>query len=283
MDSIREQVNELMKNQRHILEAIKYLDERVENSTKKAPANENNDVQDILESQKMIDGIIVKNADDIAVIKKQKEETDVAIKVIEDKIEKFNVELDKSRKNNEDKVDKERTPSLLKCKLCDHSFKRFVDLESHMLTNHSKYQDFQCDKCEKRFFLKWRLKKHMDMHSQVNVKHCHYFNNGKMCPFEQFGCKFLHVVSEPCKLGLTCSKYLCHYRHSGETIDSSNITETEDDDLGKEGMDTSSDTSSSFVTSTPEKRRFRCDKCDKNQQCMDCFVKQTVGAGKIAF
>ena len=185
--------------------------------------------------------------------------------------------MDKSKKNIPDKVDKERTPALLKCKLCDHSFKRFVDLETHIMTNHSKYQNFQCNKCEKRFVLKWRLRKHMVIHSQVNVKNCHYFNNGKKCPFEQFGCKFLHTASKPCELGITCSKYLCHYRHSGETMDSSNITETEDDDdLGKEGMDNSSDTSSSFVTSTPENRKCQCDECDKNKQC-------TVGRGKIAF
>ena len=72
MDSIREQVNELMENQRHILEAITYLNERVENNTTKAPDNKNDDVKDILESQAMIDRIIVKNADDIAVIKNKK-------------------------------------------------------------------------------------------------------------------------------------------------------------------------------------------------------------------
>ena len=53
---------ELMMNQKHILEAIKYLNECIEYKAK----NENtNEVNDILESQAMIDQIIVKNADDI--------------------------------------------------------------------------------------------------------------------------------------------------------------------------------------------------------------------------
>ena len=55
-------IAELMMNQKHILEAIKYLNERIEYKAK----NENtNEVNDILESQAMIDQIIVKNADDI--------------------------------------------------------------------------------------------------------------------------------------------------------------------------------------------------------------------------
>ena len=55
-------IAELMMNQKHILEAIKYLNERIEYKAK----NENtNEVNVILESQAMIDQIIVKNADDI--------------------------------------------------------------------------------------------------------------------------------------------------------------------------------------------------------------------------
>ena len=50
-------IAELMMNQKHILEAIKYLNERIEYKAK----NENtNEVNDILESQAMIDQIIVK-------------------------------------------------------------------------------------------------------------------------------------------------------------------------------------------------------------------------------
>ena len=36
MSSLKDQVSELMKNQKHILEAIKYLDERIEDGIKKA-------------------------------------------------------------------------------------------------------------------------------------------------------------------------------------------------------------------------------------------------------
>ena len=76
------------------------------------------------------------------------------------------------------------------------SFNRFVDLEQHIKTCHEKHTVFQCDTCEKGFALKWRLKKHMRLHEESNIKTCHYFNNDKNCPYEEIGCKFLHNVAK---------------------------------------------------------------------------------------
>ena len=91
---------------------------------------------------------------------------------------------------------------------------------------------FQCDKCEKRFALKWRLTKHMTLHTEKNVKHCHYFNNGEKCRFEQFGCKFLHSVSKNCINNWTCKRKLCPYRHSEEERnDKNDKNSTKVDDL----------------------------------------------------
>ena len=81
---MKNDIAELMMNQKHILEAIKYLNERIEYKAK----NENtNEVNDILESQAMIDKIIVKNSDDILIIRKTKEESTLAIQQLQSKID----------------------------------------------------------------------------------------------------------------------------------------------------------------------------------------------------
>ena len=68
--AIKEQVNNLTENQKHILEAIKYLKERMEHMLKKFDDEKTDDVNEILESQVMIDALVVKNSDDIILIKK---------------------------------------------------------------------------------------------------------------------------------------------------------------------------------------------------------------------
>ena len=50
------------------------------------------------------------------------------------------------------------------------TFARFVNLETHIRTCNANHQVFHCDKCEKGFVLKWRLKKHMVLHTENNLK-----------------------------------------------------------------------------------------------------------------
>ena len=64
MEALKEKVNEIMVNQNHILEAVKYLHERLEEVTENRNSDKS-DVKNIIESQAMVDGIIVKNSDDI--------------------------------------------------------------------------------------------------------------------------------------------------------------------------------------------------------------------------
>ena len=94
-------------------------------------------------------------------------------------------ELELAKQNIEIKRDrdkerlKDNPANSIDCKLCEETFDRFVDLESHMKSSHEKHQTFQCDKSEKGFVIKWRLKKHMRLHIETDVKTCHYFNNEK--------------------------------------------------------------------------------------------------------
>ena len=74
-----------MVNQHHMLEAIKYLSEKIAEPTEKANS-ENSYLRDIVDSQAMIDAIIVKNSDDIQLLKKTREENNDALKVLDTKI-----------------------------------------------------------------------------------------------------------------------------------------------------------------------------------------------------
>ena len=44
-------------------------------------------------------------------------------------------------------------------------------------------------------------------------KFCHFFNNFKLCPYEEFGCKFKHEESDECSFQGRCRNRLCQYRH----------------------------------------------------------------------
>ena len=72
MDMSKEQINEVIENQTHILNAMKNLDERLKSVEDKTMENHESDIKDILESQGMLDEIIVKSCNDILVIRKLK-------------------------------------------------------------------------------------------------------------------------------------------------------------------------------------------------------------------
>ena len=121
------------------------------------------------------------------------------------KIEKINRELEITRKKVKDKEEttniglkakKSRCP--IKCKLCEQIFNRFSDLENHIRSNHEKHEVFHCEICDKGFVLNWRLRKHMNIHSEESVHYCYYFNNNQKCPFEEIGCRFLHQEARIC-------------------------------------------------------------------------------------
>ena len=96
------------------------------------------------------------------------------------------------------------------CHICDKIFDQNCDYEKHM-EEHQIEKKYKCDKCGKMFHLEWRLRKHLTIHNE-NGKYCHYFNNQKQCPFEEIGCKLLHIRSERCKFQ-DCKNNLCQFSH----------------------------------------------------------------------
>ena len=100
----------------------------------------------------------------------------------------------------------------ISCAQCGERFKENWLLEVH-LKNHIEAETFECEVCDKVFRTKWRLRKHKEMHSNEETKKCHYFNNGKLCPYEEVGCKFVHTDSELCLHGNKCKHTLCSFKH----------------------------------------------------------------------
>ena len=61
MEAIKEQVNELTENQKHMLQAIRYLNDRMDAITDEAHNDQNNDVKDMIKSQEMINEIMIRS------------------------------------------------------------------------------------------------------------------------------------------------------------------------------------------------------------------------------
>ena len=93
MKTLKEKVIELEENQNHILEAIKYFDGQLKGNIEKNDIGQINDFNNILESQTMIDELIVKNSDDIVLIKKTRLDNSIAIRVVEWKIDTIEKEI----------------------------------------------------------------------------------------------------------------------------------------------------------------------------------------------
>ena len=76
---------------------------------------------------------------------------------------------------------------------------------------HEAEKPYKCNLCDKAFYMKWRLGKHLKQHESFDAKFCHYFNNGKFCPFEEHGCMFKHENAQFCNKKLLCRTPLCQF------------------------------------------------------------------------
>ena len=99
--------------------------------------------------------------------------------------------------------------------MCTQIFSKKNELEAHVKNEHEEVEKFECEKCEMTFVFKWRLEKHTKMHKEnKNNKFCHYFSNGKNCPFSYLGCMFKHEDAPKCKYNDKCNRMLCQFKHS---------------------------------------------------------------------
>ena len=105
---MKDQIDELLENQNSIVDAVKNLNERLEAIEKKMDDESIKIMKDILEGQAMIDEVIVKNTDDIALMKRIKQENKDAIKSLEAKIDKLDKEIEKRNTYDQDNESKNR-------------------------------------------------------------------------------------------------------------------------------------------------------------------------------
>ena len=148
-------------------------------------------------------GVIFKENEEIQTIQKKMlslEEDLGSLKVMNTKSKKSNTKIDQTFQNSKS----------TKCSQCEETFSRNCDLENHFEV-HQIDKEHTCNVCGKQFFLQWRLRKHMQMHTE-NAPFCHFYNNGKLCPFQEIGCMFRHENSGPCKRRL-CTRKLCQFQH----------------------------------------------------------------------
>ena len=88
-------------------------------------------------------------------------------------------------------------PRVIFCHICELNFEKTYQLELHLKSH--DVEEFKCKVCDKVFSMRWILQKHESAHELATVKFCHYFNNGKQCPYEEVGCMFNHSDSEKCR------------------------------------------------------------------------------------
>jgi DNA-directed RNA polymerase subunit RPC12/RpoP len=120
----------------------------------------------------------------------------------------------------------------LECTECGQSFDTSYKLEYHLM-EHCVEKEFKCNQCGSEFFLKWRFERHIKGHDETDRKFCHYYNNGKVCPFEVVGCKFKHEISDSCYFKTSCKIYLCQFNHKV----SETMQQVDNEEIDKESED----------------------------------------------
>ena len=123
-------------------------------------------------------------------VMESKDIVDLNVKVLKIENDLQHVKLS-SAENGALEVEKKRLSQPRKCKECDEIFSKNVEEEQHMVNVHGSEKPYSCDHCEKTFYLKWRLQKHLSVHDK-GVKKCKFIRGGQECPFDNVGCMFSH-------------------------------------------------------------------------------------------
>ena len=247
------------------------------------------------EQVKQIDPLKQKLLDILKVVENLKKRNDITEVASDkenqqDRIRCNKCEITFASKKKAKKHNLETHPQQIKCKNCDKVFKKNCELELHVRSQHERVNEFKCDVCDKCFVLKWRLLKHQHNHLEHGRKKCHYFNNGKICPFDDIGCMFAHEQSELCKYDAACRNNLCSFQHTYHGKDNQMSKNLIDEDIMDEleaGLKEDENLAykeyvmemepSRFKTSTPKKEENECDDCADGSECVDCIVKRVLG------
>ena len=105
------------------------------------------------------------------------------VDIVESQIRIDNEETDNRIREKEiDKIPIRNHQHLIKCNLCSEKFELISYLEKHIKKEHIEFKPYKFDHCRKEFITKWRLEKHLRMHSTIKVKTCKYFKKKDILP-----------------------------------------------------------------------------------------------------
>jgi hypothetical protein len=192
---------------------------------------------------------------------------------------------------------------------CDKTFENRKDFKTHKSMHRSNKEIFYCDKCEKHFNEEWKMRAHRNGHNEnenkcnlcskafrsaetkekyvkichENVKlYCYYFNNKKICPYDE-ECVLFHIESPACRYGALCDGLMCMFRHEYDDVETSETFEKELEKTDKpieivdvEEQDESQNNESVIIEDNPNKtfinpsqadrvldsEMFKCEKCN---------------------
>ena len=255
MKSLKDQVKELDENQKHILEAIRYLNERLENILEKVDVEQIKDAKDIVESQAMIDQLLVKNSDDIKLIMKRKNDNSAAIENLEMKLDVIEKEIATRVHDIEAKLDESRKKEVLenvefKAKTCKYFNKGFCKMQescSHghksneICENHSNGIKCNGNNCEKR-----------------HPRACRYFKRGNC--WRNGSCLYLHRIQGG------------NMNVNEVTVDMHDIEEIDDNMLNGTANDAYTDVDKECGNCQSVTETIQCEKCEKHF-CTECQLK----------
>ena len=114
----KDQIEEVLENQNYILDAIKNLNERLVVIEENVDDDKLKYLKEIIESQSMIDEILVRNSDDVALMQKAKVKTDESLRELDSKIKVLDKELEMKYPQRE--TTNEDEPDIMENIVCRH-------------------------------------------------------------------------------------------------------------------------------------------------------------------
>ena len=170
-------------------------------------------------------------------------------------------------------------PQVFKCDQCTKEFNEEWKMKAHT----KKHKRYQCEQCEKTFEYLDIKKKYVLIYHENNKLYCHFFNNGKTCPYAE-RCVFMHEASKFCRYDGMCERELCMFKHRKEESKSENIFSSDnvndeldniidlddsEDEIENEATETTVNDcingtflNPSQTENPPQEKMFICEKCN---------------------
>ena len=253
-------MEEFISNQKYILDAVKNLNERLLEVEERLDDEKMKDIKEIIEGQALIDEVIVKNADDIKLMTKVKNQNENELKRLEFQINALDQEIKEkirdieSRTNDENKVNEKP-----------------IDAQEILCKYHNR------GICKRKAFCKYKHAQNI-CNTFLSVGKCLRSNcpsrHPKTCRYQRQGCyrgefcAFLHSPEIKDDHQNSIENRSDETKVDHEMMECINYLVTEDM-IGVEGESESE----ILETSTPLKYYPDCEDCTDNSNCVKCIIR----------